>query len=607
MEVFFFNLEKNYELKIPSEIWISNSIGSYLYIILFLLCVFFSLKDKQLNKNIFYSLSILLLFSNYIRNVYVIDEVMMGLENPFNFINFGKFSYSPLSMIDGSVDLLFLSILIPFGFSKEILMHANYFFCFMIAMLSFLFVIKIFNEYEKKIVNIFIIILASSQFFVQIWSPGFPSTFVILFIIISIYFLKTNQNDNLSKLCIFFPLIRPDAILFSGAFFFTLLINEKKLRIKEYFFTFIALLFYFLIVKLLYGHFKPTPMEFKSYGLNSSFIYEILPLKLPLILNTFYKIILFSFLPILSIYLFKIDELKKFQLLLFPFSLIVLFYTTFSMGTHWGGRYLRFYEIYLFILYSLIVLEILDKNSEIFFKTRQNNSFKINFNTIVDKKYFIISILIIFQIFQTSNYIQFDNWKNRNIKNMDGNAVSGQILDKILPKNWTISTTELNYFGYFIDDREIVDLAGYTNKNIANSNIFNSKGIKIDPKFFLKEKTDIYWNRALNENYPKNHLWINTNETLIESTYQNIEEFMTFDNTSTSEFVVGDIEKILKKYDIFLIKVNKWTIVTLVNRKKTIEFIDILKNSGTIIKQKKFDFDNFKNFHKVESIKLIQF
>ena len=178
-------------------------------------------------------------------------------------------------MIDGSVDLLFLSILIPFGFSKEILMHANYFFCFMIAMLSFLFVIKIFNKYEKKIVNIFIIILASSQFFVPIWSPGFPSTFVILFIIISIYLLKTDQNDNLAKLCIFFPLIRPDAILFSGAFFFTLLINEKKLRIKEYIFTFITLLIYFLIVKLLYGHFKPTPMEFKSYGLNSSFVYEI--------------------------------------------------------------------------------------------------------------------------------------------------------------------------------------------------------------------------------------------------------------------------------------------------------------------------------------------
>ena len=82
---------------------------------------------------------------------------------------------------------------------------------------------------------------------------------------------------------------------------------------------------------------------------------------------------------------------------------------------------------------------------------------------------------------------------------------------------------------------------------------------------------------------------------------------MSFDNTSTSEFVVGDIEKILKKYDIFLIKVNKWTIVTLVNRNKTIDFIDILKKSGKVIKQKKFDFDNFKNFHKIESIKLIQF
>ena len=56
MDVFLFNLEKDYELKIPSEIWINNSIGSYLYIILFLLCVFFYLKEKQLNKNIFYSL-----------------------------------------------------------------------------------------------------------------------------------------------------------------------------------------------------------------------------------------------------------------------------------------------------------------------------------------------------------------------------------------------------------------------------------------------------------------------------------------------------------------------------------------------------------------------
>tara|TARA_X000000950_G_C13901306_1_gene655035 strand:- start:993 stop:2813 length:1821 start_codon:yes stop_codon:yes gene_type:complete len=606
MDVYLVQLNKNFNLKLPSDIWLNNTLGLYLYVISFIICIFFYFRNDKVNNYIFYFSVIILLFFNYVKNVFVIDEVMMGLENPYNLINYGKFSYSPQSMIDGSVDLLFLSILTPFGFSKELLMHANYFLCFIINLCTFIFIIKIFEKCENNLKYAILIILASSQFFVQIWSPGFPSTFVILFIVMGIYFLYNENYNHLIKICVFLPLVRPDAILFSGAFYFVLLLYEKKLRTKEYLLTFCTLCIYFVIIKLTYGHFKPTPMVFKSYGLNYSFLINVLPLKITAIIHTLFNICLLSVPAILTVYVFKLKSIQNLLLLILPFSLIVLFYTTFSMGTHWGGRYLGFYKIYIFILYAVMLQKLINNKSKVIFSNILGSSYELNFKNIFQIKYLTIGI-IIFQFFQYSAYYSFNDWRKANIKAMDGNAISGQILDKILPKNWTISTTELNYFGYFIDDREIVDLAGYTNKYIANSKIYNSKGIKIDPDFFLKEQTDIYWNRALGEKYPKNHLWINVNKSLVRSTFENIEKFMSFDNSSTTEYVVGDIEKILKKYDIFLINNKEWTVVTLVHRKKINEFLNIIKNIGVIKDQKKFNFSNFKEFHKIEDLKLITF
>lgn len=607
MNIYSYVLQENFDLKIPSDIWLNNNVGFYAYIIFLIISLSLLLNRKENNTKKIVIFLMLMLLGNYIRNVFVIDEVMIGLENPFNLVNYGKFSFSPNSMVDGSVDILFLSLLIPFGWTKEILMHANYTLCFLISALTFLCMYRIYKKYTPKIYLFVLLILASSQFFVRIWSPGFPSTFVILFVAYGTYLLLKEKNDKLALLVCFFPLIRPDAILFSASFFFTLLLLEKRFRYRHYIGCIVALGIYFAIIKLLYGHYKPTPMEFKSYYLNESFLKFILPLKIPNITGTITKVIVFLSPAILIIALLKLKKLYKLLFLAIPFFGIIILYSTLSMGTHWGGRYLGFFEIYLFILYSLILLETCQNGRVFSYRENHKNIVEIDINRdFFDKKYIIIFVILIFQYVQFSNLNYFDNHRKNNFKNMDGNAVSGQILSKLIPENWTISTTEINYFGYFIDKRSVEDLAGYTNKKIANSNLYNKKGVKIDPNYLLNNPTDVYWNRVLSEEYPKNHLWIDHNSSLLESTFQNIEKFMSFDNTSPEEFVVGDIRKILEKYDIFLVNYKEWTVVTLVKKNNTDEFKNILDKNGELINKKLFNKEKFKNFYNEKNIKNIK-
>ena len=317
MNIYSYVLQENFDLKIPSDIWLNNNVGFYAYIIFLIISLSLLLNRKENNTKKIVIFLMLMLLGNYIRNVFVIDEVMIGLENPFNLVNYGKFSFSPNSMVDGSVDILFLSLLIPFGWTKEILMHANYTLCFLISALTFLCMYRIYKKYTPKIYLFVLLILASSQFFVRIWSPGFPSTFVILFVAYGTYLLLKEKNDKLALLVCFFPLIRPDAILFSASFFFTLLILEKRFRYKHYIGSIVALGIYFAIIKLLYGHYKPTPMEFKSYYLNESFLKFILPIKIPNITGTITKVIVFLSPAILIIVLLK---LKKGRLLCLSYN-----------------------------------------------------------------------------------------------------------------------------------------------------------------------------------------------------------------------------------------------------------------------------------------------
>jgi hypothetical protein len=605
MNVYLYNIEKNFDEKLPFEIWINNNIGFYLYIVFFLFSLFYFLKSKDIGSKKIIFFLLLLLLSNYIRNVFVIDEVMIGLENPYNFIHHNKFSYSPKSMIDGSSDLFFLALLIPFAWTKEVLMHANYIFCFVLSGLTFVFIYKIFNNYNRKIFLFILLLLASSQFFIRIWTPGFPSTLIIPFIVYGIYLLLSQKNNQLAFIICFFPLIRPDAILFSVAFFFTLLIFEKKIRYKNYLGCILCLAAYFLIVKLLYGHYKPTPMEYKSYPLNQNFLNTILPLKIPHIISTLKYIAALTIPSILLISTFKLEKIYKMLTLAIPFSFIVLFYAIFGMNTHWGGRYMGFYQIYLFLLYSLIILEIFNNTNKLQF-IKKNQTIGINIENVLNKNLIVIVLIFIYQCTQFAILHSNNIHRNMNFKNMDGNAISGQVLSNLIPNDWKISTTEINYIGYFMHDREVIDLVGYTNKTVANSNKYNYIGVKIDPFYLLKNPTEVYWQRALSEKYSKNHLWIDNSQTLYDSTFENIEKFVTFDFSSPEEYVV-DMKGILKIYDIFLIKYKEFTIVTFILKEKTNEFKKKLSIYGQKLREKKFDMLKFNQFYKSENIKILLF
>ncbi len=78
---------------------------------------------------------------------------------------------------------------------------------------------------------------------------------------------------------------------------------------------------------------------------------------------------------------------------------------------------------------------------------------------------------------------------------LDDFLFGGEAIDELLPSSWRIAVTEMATFA-FMNDREIVDLWGYTSPTIANSAICSEALLRNDPGLFLEEAPEVLWART---------------------------------------------------------------------------------------------------------------
>lgn len=561
---------------------ITPSFEAGIYILVFssfLLIYNFYKNLKTKNFNFEFELLYLILFFSgiFISTLFYIDEVFVNLEHPYNLRNHGFFSNSPSELVNGTVDYLLYLILTPFAFDREVLVVASYFLFYIIGILHLLIIyfylkkIKINNKY------FFIVIFFSYLPFSWLIGKGFGNSIIsLLFLIALIYFLNSENKKSL-LIASFFPLFRPDAILYSGVIFLINFLIKRKVHFLYCFVLLLNFFLYFLVTKYYYGQWIPTPMLLKASFFNLVSFSDII-----FFFNEFLKIHNFLFFVFYLLILFFVNKNKliKRLLLIYPFIFFIFLFYSINPGTQLTPRYSIGYFLFQILFFILIF-------SQKTLKINIFNKFKFEFNLnnyLREKKLLLITLIINLLILIPLDYIKSSRYSYSRIDNL---AVGGQFVDSIFPKTWSIAITELNTFG-FMNDRNILDLWGYSNLDIAKSNIYSPSRNKINPKLFLEKKPDIFWFRTYNVN-EQNHF----------RALEIPEKRATTDNMSKSTNNLGDMINVIKYYDMYVVYHEKYETILFVRKLLKKRIYKILNNKGFILKSSgEFDINLFKYYYQ---------
>ncbi len=537
------------------------------------------ITNQKNEFNFKFELTYLVLFYSgiFICTLFFIDEVFVNLEHPYNLRNHGIFSNSPAELVNGTVDYLLYLVLTPFAYNREVLVLASYFLFYFIGLLHLILIYFYLKKIEVSNKFFFIIIFLSYLPFIWLIGKGFGNSIIsLIFLISSIYFLKSNHKKSLLVASLL-PLFRPDAILYSGVIFLVNFITKKKIYFAHSFLLIFNFFLYFIITKIYYDQWIPTPMLLKSSFFDLFSYTDVVHF-----FNEFLKVhnISFFIFYLFIIFFVKKNELIKKLIIIYPFLFFIFLFYSINPGTQLTPRYSIGY-----FLYQILFFVIIFSQKNISFNFFKKLEFQISFGKFFfGRRLIILTLVINFIILLPLKYIKDTRYNYSRIDNL---AVGGQVVDYIFPKSWSIAITELNTFG-FMNDRNIIDLWGYTNLEIAKSKIYSPVRNKINPNYFLEKKPDIFWFRTYN-----------VNEVGYYYALKIPEKRATTDNMSKSTNNLGDMLKVIKYYDMYVLYHGDYETILFSKKSLKSEILDVLINKGFSLKSfGNFKIDLFKSYYQ---------
>ena len=501
-----------------------------------------------------------------------IDELMVNLEHSYNLYHHMLFSFSPKSMVDGTVELLFYWAHSFAANKPETLIIFNQIFSLLIFLLSIFFLIKLSDSIGLK--NKALPVLLSLMFFrfVEIYSEGFGNSLIGLVFIICLFLAETKSKWLYLFLSIL-SFCRPDAILHNIKVFITMKNSFYKKLMMAIFASILGMSLYYLTFIAMYSEYPPTPIQFKSFHLSMLHMLEI---------SDFFKAIKLFISPTSLFLLFT----SLFGIYINAIPYRYLFASLFSLSTliaistiNFNPAYSLRYSIGFLILLLICTLYSLDKIS---FKFPKWNKY-------------LVLILAFIASAEAYHEIKFRWPIKANLQQaINSNAIGAQSLRSLIPQNWVVAATELNSFGLFWDN-EIVDLWGYTNESIARSKYCNKRRIKVNPDAISISKPDLIWFRTI-PSHDKSELILIKNK-IKENLIPMISNF------SERYYQAGEPEKFLQQYTGILIEQNNWVHLLYINNNHLIVFKDILeKKTYSLINTLQVTADKIKFKTPINSI-----
>jgi len=420
-----------------------------------------------------------------------------------------------------------------------------------------------------------------------------------------------NPHKSITSLAIasFLPLVRPDALLYSLSVFAVDFLRVRKVAWGYLLITGASVLVYFAFVKYVYGHWLPTPMVYKS--LQPSMIGVIdwydqyLKFKLQFkwyLLSPFH--VMGILLVVASLGHFKNPTIRT---LLYYFGFVMgvhVFYVISSLNIYDVRRYSIGFELILVVL-PLVYLATQKLVIGVSFQEAAGPLAALKLELpdwIETHRASILGVAAaLATVYMVVGYAAWrPDWNygrsfNQNYR-VSEFGVGGQIVDEIIPRDWTISLTEMNTFGY-MNDREVIDLWGFTNPAIAYSSLCSEGKNRINPDFFLAKRPDIFWNETT---WARGPLWI---PDRIE--FEQAEYMLSHDGPySKKRYYLGDVTKVLKVYDVVFLNTQDWVTQLLVRKDRAEELFDILyKKNYERARYREIDVSLFRRLYDSQNLR----
>jgi hypothetical protein len=149
-------------------------------------------------------------------------------------------------------------------------------------------------------------------------------------------------------------------------------------------------------------------------------------------------------------------------------------------------------------------------------------------------------------------------------------AFAGVFLDRALPSDWRIATTEMNTFG-FASGRPVLDLWGFSNREIALSEERGQWGLRVHSGLFLRERPEVLWVRTYDPEALRYNFQENSPELLGRDPRTVVDGLARLPNTGPGLAQSGDLREVLRSYDVVRLFHEAGTVTLLLVRRDVVE------------------------------------
>jgi hypothetical protein len=239
-------------------------------------CITFLLPSRRYQGIAFWTGTLAAFSAVFLLSIRLIDEVFVNLEHVYNWYHFGRYSFSPVAVVDGTVEWLYYALLYPFAATRYSLILSAVGLAFVIGFLHVIVLNRIVGRsYLHKAIGVFVFLIMYPVMLSL--SSGFGGGLVSLLFLLGVMLSLEGKLVTALTVVSAAALCRPEAVIWTGPFI-VLLLQKQGLKALRY--TVIPLAFvatYFGVFYSFFSYFLPFPMQFKmmkssGLGLSLSFV-----------------------------------------------------------------------------------------------------------------------------------------------------------------------------------------------------------------------------------------------------------------------------------------------------------------------------------------------
>ncbi|NPV05578.1 MAG: hypothetical protein HPY67_12685 [Syntrophaceae bacterium] len=523
----------------------------------------------------------------FIATRFYLDEVFVNLEHAYNLHHHGLFSFSPAKPVAGTVEFLYYLLLAPFAFSHLSLLYADFALGLLIGGLHLVLLDRCLASRDLGLRLGLLLLFAANPSLVKIFSNGFGGGLLSLVFFTSLWCHLEGRRERALWAAAVMPLIRPDAVLYSASVFLVSWAHDRVVPVRQIAAALGALLLYSALCRFFYGVWVPNPIVFKSFR---PCLIPLLSLYELWLIGLFFakpQQALFTLVVAYALFVRNFDE-KKIRWHFLVMGGLFVFYTATAYNPVGDGRYYVGFELMLAV-FALLYLD------------RQGVPPVLESRRLFSAGGFrrALGIALCLAVVPGLGVATMLSDQSRSPgEPAPPYTVGGQIVDRLLPDGWRVATTELNAFGY-MNDREIVDLWGYTNPAIARSDLFSRLGrIRVNPDILLRERPEVFWYRTYENAKAPDRL-------RFEEDPERAFHFAA--NLSRELNQVGDPVAVAGGYDFVILETDRWTTVLFIRADLTREFQRRLEDNGyRIRKERRIDTETLRAWYESRPVTLFR-